>query len=166
VRIAIAGAGYVGLANAVLLAQEHNVIIKDVDAGKVALLQQKKSPIFDPEIEDFLNYKPLNLTATTSSREAYMGAAIVLIATSTDYDVHTNAFDTTSVESVAQEIRAVNPQAVIVVKSTVPVGFTERLQKMLDFPCVLFSPEFLREGKALHDNLYPSRIVVGGKDTA
>jgi UDPglucose 6-dehydrogenase len=165
-RIAIAGAGYVGLANAVLLSQEHDVVVMDVDAAKVSLLKQKISPIADPEIEEFLLSMPLKLQATTDPREAYAGASIVLIATPTDYDPHTNAFDTQSVERVAQEVRAVNPHAVIVIKSTVPVGFTENLKQRLDLSGILFSPEFLREGKALHDNLYPSRIVVGGLGTA
>jgi UDPglucose 6-dehydrogenase len=165
-RIAIAGAGYVGLANAVLLSQEHDVVVMDVDAAKIALLKQKISPIADPEIEEFLLSMPLKLQATTDPREAYAGASIVLIATPTDYDPHTNVFNTQSVEGVAQEVRAINPHAVIVIKSTVPVGFTEDLKQRLGLPGILFSPEFLREGKALHDNLYPSRIVVGGLDMA
>lgn len=165
-RIAIAGAGYVGLANAVLLSQKHDVVVMDVDAAKVDLLNQKKSPIADSEIEEFLKSMPLKLQVTTDPREAYAGASIVMVATPTNYDQHTNAFDTQSVEQVVHEVKSVNPHAVIVIKSTVPVGFTESLKQRLGLPGILFSPEFLREGKALYDNLYPSRIVVGGIDTA
>jgi UDPglucose 6-dehydrogenase len=165
-RIAIAGAGYVGLANAILLAQHHDVTLLDVDPGKVMSLNLRRSPITDPDIENFLSDAPLRLRATTDPDEAYAGASLVLIATPTDYDTRTHAFDTRSVEAVAADVRRINPQAVIVIKSTVPVGFTDRLRTVLRFEGLLFSPEFLREGKALHDNLYPSRIVVGGRDVA
>lgn len=165
-KIAVAGTGYVGLSNAVILAQHHTVVAVDIDARKVALIADRRSPIVDTELEDYLATRELDLTATTDAASAYTGADVVVIATPTNYDEITNYFDTSSVESVIVAVVAVNPTAIIVVKSTVPVGFTARMNSAHPDATIVFSPEFLREGRALYDNLHPSRIVVGDRGDA
>jgi len=160
-RIAVVGTGYVGLSNAVLLAQHNQVVAVDIDGGKVAQINRRRSPIVDVDIEDYLANRPLNLRATLDAEEAYGGADFVVIATPTDYDPDTHHFDTRSIETVVADVRRIAPDAVMVIKSTVPVGYTARLRAELGCDNLIFSPEFLREGRALHDNLHPARIVVG-----
>nr|WP_312472010.1 nucleotide sugar dehydrogenase [Brucella sp.] len=161
-KIVVTGIGYVGLSNAILLAQHHEVVAFDISKDKVKMINARQTPIIDTEAQDYLQNRSLNLRATTDKHEAYEGASFVIVATPTDYDAQANFFDTSSVEAVIRDVININPVATIVVKSTVPVGFTESISQRVG-KRIIFSPEFLREGSALHDNLYPSRIVVGEK---
>ena len=162
-KIAVVGTGYVGLSNAMLLAQHNEVVAVDVIAEKIDLLNAKQSPIEDKDIEDFLSHKDLNFSATLDAEQAYQNADFIIVATPTDYDAKTNYFNTSTVESVIEQVLLVNQQATIIIKSTVPVGYTASIRERYETDRIIFSPEFLREGQALHDNLYPSRIIVGAQ---
>ena len=162
-QIAVAGIGYVGLSSAILLARHHTVIATDVSRERVDAINARRSPITDPEVIHFLANENLDLTATTNPKEAYAAADFIIVATPTNYDEKLNTFDTSSVESVIETALFFNPSAIIIIKSTVPVGFIRYIRRRLDTDQIIFSPEFLREGRALYDNLYPSRIVVGSR---